>query len=73
MSAFVAGYRLEYEDVVAFLKQKERVKPDAKISTSLAQQRFAEWAIARIRHNDEGNRMVPWPQCEPESPFISLP
>lgn len=70
MCCFVAGYRLEHEDVVALLKRKELVKPDAKVSTSLAQQRFAEWAVAQIRGNVEGNRMVPWPQCKLELSLV---
>lgn len=45
------SHPLEHEDVVAFLKQEELVKPDAKVSTSLAHQRFAEWAVAQIRDN----------------------
>ena len=59
----MAGYQVEHEDVVAFLKQVGRAKADEKVGYRSAQQRFAEWAVSKIAKNEGGNRMVPWPQC----------
>ncbi|EIM83950.1 uncharacterized protein STEHIDRAFT_148688 [Stereum hirsutum FP-91666 SS1] len=58
---WVAGYKLEHDDVAAFLEKKGLVFDDEKIDDTLAHQRFSDWAIGQWPERVKRGYM-PWPQ-----------
>lgn len=59
---FVAGYRLDHNDIVNFLKMENLVDADEEVDDFMAHIMFEQWALGLHSENPRGE-YVPWPQC----------
>lgn len=64
MTRWVAGYKLDNNDLITFLKKTNWIKPDEEIDNDHIHRVFSSWALHEVWKTLKEGGFVPWPQCE---------